>query len=199
MLPSAPEVDAGGEISRARPPTQLRRSIISPPLVLRRARLKTAAGHTREHRRHLFRLFRACLSFSPRVVNSTDQITKLGRLTRPLVRFLRHLWRLLRAISRYRNSENDGRFAWMAWSLNHIATTDLRAARMKSATGHMSEAAGPRRRLARAFRAGWRLFWPGDQVSRKVNRGLDAHAAPGPVYLPASVFSPPTWSLLPEK
>ena len=147
----------------------------------------------------MFGLFRACLSFSPRVVNSTDQITKLGRLTRPLVRFLRHLWRLLRAISRYRNSENDGRFAWMAWSLNHIATTDLRAARMKSATGHMSEAAGPRRRLARAFRAGWRFFWPGDQVSRKVNRGLDAHAAPGPVYLPVSVFSPPTWSLLPEK
>ena len=143
----------------------------------------------------MFGLFRACLSFSPRVVNSTDQITKLGRLTRPLVRFLRHLWRLLRAISRYRNSENDGRFAWMARSLNHIATTDLRAARMKSATGHMSEAAGPRRRLARAFRAGWRFFWPGDQVSRKVNRGLDAHAAPGPVYLPVSVFSPPTWSL----
>ena len=67
----------------------------------------------------------------PRAVDSAEQITEMGRLTRALVRYLRRRWCLLRAIGRFRNSENQGRCARMAWSLNHIVTTDLRAARMK--------------------------------------------------------------------
>ena len=101
---------------------------------LRRARMKTATGHARGatvSRRHLVGLFRASFLSLPRVVNSAEQITELGRLTRPLVRFLRDPWCLLRAIVRFRNSDNKGRSAWVAWSLNHIAATDLRAAWME--------------------------------------------------------------------
>ena len=124
------------------------------------------------------------------MVNSAEQITGLGRLTRPLVRFLRHLWRLLRAISRYRNSENDGRFAWMAWSLNHIATTDLRAARMKknnraNITGRCHDTA-----LGSSVSSLWAPSRAcGYQVFREVDRGRAANVAPGPVCLPLSVFS----------
>ena len=63
----------------------------------------------------------------------------------------------------------------------------------------MSQAAAPNRRLARVFRARGRFLRPGDQVSRGGNRGRDANVAPGPVFLPLLVISPPTWSLPPEK
>ena len=89
---------------------------------LRLSGLKTAAGHTGEAtppRRHLVGLH----PFG--VVNSAERITELRRLTRPLVRFLRRPWRLLCGRGRFLDSENKGRSARMAWSLNHIATTDL--------------------------------------------------------------------------
>ena len=67
LLSSAREVDSGGEIAKATPPRQQRRSIISPPLERRRsAWMKNATGHITEvtaPRRHLVRMFRACLSF----------------------------------------------------------------------------------------------------------------------------------------
>ena len=103
---------------------------------LRRSRMKTATGHTREAtvpRRHLVGPFRACLRFFPRAVNAAEQITEVRRLTRALVRFFRHRWRLLRAVGRCWTSENGGRSARMAWSPNHIANTDPRAANV--ATG----------------------------------------------------------------
>ena len=94
------------------------------------ARAETATGHITEAALPKTALGRTVSSgkFPPRVVNSTEQITELGQLTQALVRFLRHPWRLLRAGGRSRNSENKGRAARMAWSLNRIATTDLRAA-----------------------------------------------------------------------
>ena len=129
-------------MSRAIPLGQQRRSNISPALVCvapngncHRAyngsgSLKTALGWTVSSGQ-----------FSPRVANSAEQITEVRQLTRPPVRFLRHPWRLLRARGRFRRSENQGDSAQMAWSLNHIATADLRAARMKkynraNTTGH---------------------------------------------------------------
>ena len=114
-------------------------------IILRRARMKTATGHARGatvSRRHLVGLFRASFLSLPRVVNSAEQITEPGRLTRAPVRlthftfrltrapgrFLRRRWCLLSAIDRFRRSENKGRAAPVAWSLSNIATTDLRAA-----------------------------------------------------------------------
>ena len=101
---------------------------------LRRNREKTATGYVTEAtfpERHLVGLFRACLHFFPRVVNSTERITELGQLTRALVQFLRHPWRLLGAIGRFRRSGNQGGSAQTEWSPNHIAATDLRAAGTK--------------------------------------------------------------------
>ena len=69
--------------------------------------------------------------FSLRAVDSAEQITEMGRLTRARIRFLRRRWCLLCAIGRFRNSEKKGRSARMARSLNHIAATDLRAAWME--------------------------------------------------------------------
>ena len=94
------------------------------------AKMKNTSGYMAEAsapRPHLVRLFRACLSSSLRVVNSTEQTTEVGWLTRGLVRFLRHLWCLLRPRGRFGRSENQGGSAQMAWPLNHIATVDLRA------------------------------------------------------------------------
>ena len=68
----------------------------------------------------------------------------------------------------------------------------------KSTAGQISQATAPRRRVVRAFRARGRFCRPGDQVSREVNGGRAANVAPGPVYLPLLVFSPPAWSLTPE-
>ena len=98
---------------------------------LRCAMMKTTTGHIAEAafpERRLVGLFRACLRFTPRVVNSAERITELGRLTRAVARFLRHPWRLLGPMGRFRRSENQGDSAQMAWSLTHIATTNLRAA-----------------------------------------------------------------------
>ena len=128
---------------------------------LRRARMKTATGHARGATvpgRHLVGLFRASFLSLPRVVNSAEQITELGRLTRPLVRFLRDPWRLLRAIVRFQNSDNKGRSAWVAWSPNHIAATDLQAARMTiynrtDVTGH-----GPEATLGSGVSSSWAFF-----------------------------------------
>ena len=111
---------------------------------LRCARMKTTAGYITEAalpKRHLIGLFRACLSSPPRVANSAEQITEVDQLTRALVRFLRHPWCLLGALVRFRNSENKGESSESAWPTNHVATTDLRAARMKkynraNFTGH---------------------------------------------------------------
>ena len=101
---------------------------------LRCARMKNATGYITEAalpKRRLVGLFRACLSFSPRVVNSAEKITAPGRLTRPLVRFLRNPWCPLGAGGLLQRGGNQGDCAQMAWSPNHIATTDLRAARLK--------------------------------------------------------------------
>ena len=65
------------------------------------------------------------------MVNSAEQITEVDQLTRALVRFLRHPWCLLGALVRFRNSENKGESSQLAWPTNHVATTDLRAARTK--------------------------------------------------------------------
>ena len=116
---------------------------------LRYPRMTNATGRTGEAtapRRHLVRLFRACLCFSLRVAHSAEQITELGRLAWALVRFLRRRWCLLGAIGRFRRSGNVGEFAQTAWSLNHIATIDPRAARKKkynrdNSTGHRPETA----------------------------------------------------------
>ena len=124
--------------------------------------MKTAARHISEAappKRHLVGLFRACSSYPPRVVKSTEQVTELGRLTRELGRFLRHPWRLLGAMGRFRRSENQSESARTACVPNekvvceppnvtlhgnvicesartacvpnHIAATDMRAARMR--------------------------------------------------------------------
>ena len=130
MRSCAREVHPGGEITGG----ALRRLHYFAPISLRCARMKTAARHISEAalpNRHLFGLFRACSSYPPRVVKSTEQITELGRLTRELVRFLRHPWRLLGAMGRFRRSENQSESARTACLPNHIATTDMRAARMR--------------------------------------------------------------------
>ena len=129
-----------------------------------------------------------------RGVKSAEQITEVGQLTRPLVRFLRHPWRLLCVRGRFRNSGNRSRSARMAWP-PLICESPVR----KRATGQRSQATVTIRSLARAFRARGRFFRPGDQVFREVNRGRAAKVAPRPVYLPLSVFSLRTWSLPPEK
>ena len=85
----------------------------------------------------------------------------------------------------------------MAWSPNEIPTAYLRAARKKSTTGQISQAAVAIRSLFRAFRVRWSFIRPGDQVSRPVNRGRAADVGPVPVYLLLLVFSPRTWSLPP--
>ena len=123
--------------------------------------MKNATGHKTEAalpKRHLVGLFRACLRFSPRVVNAAEQITELGQLTRPLVRFLGHPWRLFRAGGRFQRGENRGDPAQVAWSPNRIATTDLRAARMKknnraNIAGHGYEAA-----LVSSVSSSWEFF-----------------------------------------
>ena len=88
---------------------------------LRRSRMQTVTGHTRgatPPRRHFVRLLRACLCLFLRVVDSAEQITELGRLTRALVRFPRRRRRLLRAIGRFWRSENGGRVpGWLGRSI----------------------------------------------------------------------------------
>ena len=164
--------------------------------------MKTAARHISEAalpKRHLVGLFRACSSYPPRVVKSTEQITELGRLTRELVRFLRHPWRLLGAMGRFRRSENQSESARTACLPNHIATTDMRAARMRKYNLANIAGHGPVTALGWSVPSWLRFFWPGDRVTREVNRCRDAHEAPGPVSRLLSVFSPPTWSLPPGK
>ena len=81
------------------------------------AKMKNTRGYMTEAsapRPHLVRLFRACLSSSLRVVNSAEQTTEVGRLTRGLVRFLRHRWCLLRPRGRFGWSENQGGSVQMA-------------------------------------------------------------------------------------
>ena len=68
----------------------------------------------------------------------------------------------------------------------------------QSSSGQISHATVTSRRSVRVFRARGRLFRPGDQVSREVNRGRAADVAPGPIYLPRFVFSPRTWSFPPK-
>ena len=141
---------------------------------------------------------RVCAS-PPRVVNSAEQITEMGRLARALVRFLRHPWRLLRAGGRFRDSENKGRAARMAGSLNHIAATDLRVASREkynraNITGHRPGAV-----LGWSFSSSWACLPAGRPISREVNRGRAANVAPSPVYRLLSVFSPRTWLLPPGK
>ena len=86
-LPSpAREVDSGEEITKAIPPGQRRRPIISWPLVCAPAGWKSAAGFTTEARlpgRRLVRRFRACLPFSPRAVSSAGQPRWASQRGRP--------------------------------------------------------------------------------------------------------------------
>ena len=169
---------------------------------LRCTRMKTATGHTRGStapRRHLVGLPRACLCLYPRVLDSAEQITEPGRLTRVLVRFLCRCLRLLRARGRFRQSGNQGFFKQTAWSPNRNATTDLRAAQKKkrnpvNITGHSRET-----KHGSSVSSCCRFLRPGAQASRDVSRGRAANVAPGPVCLPLLVFPPPTWSLPPEK
>ena len=137
---------------------------------LRCPEMKTATGHITEAappKRHLVGLFCACLCFSPRAANSAEQITELGRLTCAPARFLRHPWRLPAAIGRFRRGENQGVSAQAAGSLNHIATTDLRAARVRkynraNITGHGHETAlGRSVSRSRAFYPAGRPSPPG--------------------------------------
>ena len=146
-----------------------------------RADLWPAPGPVRAEaafpKRHLVGLFRACLCFTPRVVISAKQIAEPGRLTRPLVRFLRHPLRFLRAGGRYRSSENRGRAIRTAWSPNHIANTDLRAARVKkynraNFTGHSHETArGSSVSSSLAFLPAGRPSVPGSQPTPHRQRG----------------------------
>ena len=129
---------------------------------------------------------------SLRVVSSTDQIAEVGRLTRPLVRFLRRRWRLLRAGGRFRNSENEGEYSQMAPPLKHIATTDLRAAWMKKYNRANIAGQGPETAPGSSVSSSRASFRPGDKVSREVDRCRTANVAPGPAYLPLLVFSQPT-------
>ena len=134
---------------------------------LRRSRMKNATGHASEARaprRHLVGLFCACLFFSLQVANSAEQITELGWLQRPLGRFLRHRWRLPRARGRVRKSEDKGRRARMAWSLNRMATTDPRAARVKKRSRANIADHGPEAMLGSSA-SGSLAFFPGRRPS----------------------------------
>ena len=131
---SAQEVDAGGEITKAIPPKQQRRSTNAPALVCVAPGCKLQTG-TRVRQRRPGGTWSDCFAHvcvcPPREVKSAEQITGVGRLTRPLVRFLRHPWRLLGAGGRFWRGENHRDSAHMAWSPSFIANTDLRAARTK--------------------------------------------------------------------
>ena len=87
----------------------------------------------------------------------------------------------------------------MAWPLNHIATIDLRAASVGNYNRANIRGHAPATALGSSVSSSWAFFPAGRPSPRRVNRARAAKVAPGPVYLPLSIFFPRAWPLSPGK